>query len=496
MKKLALIIGIFYNFFLAAQSLTQWTEEDGTLGLGYPVPIPVDTPEPFDGFRTYAGLFSKHQSIALENPNVTGHIVGQTRNGQDIWAYVLSDENNLTKYGVKEGVMMINGGIHAREWQSPELLTGIIELLHENSEDQSLHQYLLENTMIITIPVNNVDGFLQTQRFPTLNWLGTDPGFPNTSPRDGRMRRKNMFQVDEDINTQNDHLLGIDLNRNNNPFWATTNSSSANPASIVYHGVAVDSEPETLARLAAANLASEDQFRVYTDAHSFSRLFFSVRTFNTLRNILQTRLLLDFSQHHVAYPAGKFYSNLENTPGSGIGVTSEYFAYTYQIPSWTLEIEPTINGGVEYGGLSRNGHDGFILPESEIKRVREQMAASSLIIWYGQAGPPSITQLRVIDKETETVVFDSEWDIEGENTRILYENSIENIIPEKDYSLLIRFDKPMRTRDMSNTIVNLQGQNINLNPVITASIGGENITLNLDNQQWPNEKNKKLKLTK
>ena len=34
-----------------AQSITKWTEQNGTLGLGYPVPIPVNTPEPFDGFR-------------------------------------------------------------------------------------------------------------------------------------------------------------------------------------------------------------------------------------------------------------------------------------------------------------------------------------------------------------------------------------------------------------------------------------------------------------
>ena len=152
-----------------AQSIVPWTEQNGTLGLGYPVPIPVNTPEPFDGFRTYEGLFSKHQSMAMTNELITGHVVGQTHYNRDIWAYVLSDADNTTRYGVKEGAMMANGGIHAREWQSPETLTQIITDFHEHSADASFYQYLLENATIITIPVNNIDGFLQTQRYPTEN---------------------------------------------------------------------------------------------------------------------------------------------------------------------------------------------------------------------------------------------------------------------------------------------------------------------------------------
>jgi hypothetical protein len=478
-----------------SQSITSWTEQNGTLGLGYPVPFPVNTPEPFDGFRTYEGLFAKHQSMAMNNDYITGHLVGQTHYGRDIWAYLLSDDDDVTKYGVKEGAMMANGGIHAREWQSPETLTQIITDFHDNSEDESFYQYLLENAAIITIPSNNIDGFLQTQRYPDKNWYSNSIG-----PRDGRMRRKNLLNTDENLNTQNDFLNGVDLNRNNNPYWASSSRSSNDPTSIVYHGPASQSEPETAARLAAANLVDSDQFRIYTDVHSFSQVHFANRSFNANLYTLQTRVLSDFTNHHKAYPAGKNYVDRSTftTPGFGIGSTDEYFLTTYQIPSWTLEIEPSgsltpdahpnLPGvGADYGGFANNGHDGFILPESEIRRVREQLAKSFMVAWYGQAGPPSITQLRVIDHTSGAIVFDAEWDINEIGERELYTQYYDEIIAGNDYSLLLRFDKPMRTRNSAGEVVALQGQFTTLNPIIRAISNDSEIELNLNNHRWVNE---------
>ena len=492
MKKVAGLLLLSCGFFVQAQTIVSWTEENGTLGLGYPVPIPVNTMDAFDGFRSYEGLFAKHQSMALNNPNITGHIVGQTHFNRDIWSYVLSDENNLTKYGVKEGAMLINGNIHAREWQSPEVLTGIIELLDENSQDLSLHQFLLENTTIVALPVNNVDGLLQTQRFPDQNWLNV---LGDNRPRDGRMRRKNMLNVDENLSTQNDYLLGVDLNRNNNPFWATSNSSSPIMSELTYHGASAQSEPETRARLNAANLVDADQVRIYTDVHSFTMAHLSVQTNNQSRNILQARLLLDFTQHHRAFPASKNYVNDSSSgPGSGIGSTDEFFATVYEVPSWTLEIEPTFfGGGTDYGGFGRNIHDGFILPEAEITRVREQLAQSFMVVWYGQAGPPSITELKIVEKQTGAVVYDSGWDIQDNGVRQLLVDEIDSILPGEEYSLIVSFDKPMRIRDENGQTVHLQGQVTNpnvfpLNPNITANISGDFLDLDLSNGHWLNQK--------
>lgn len=483
MRVLIALIMICQLSLVNAQSIISWTEQNGTLGLGFPVPIPVDTSEPFDGFRTYNGLFAKHQSIALNNNYIQGHIVGNTVYNRDLWAYMLSDENQLTKYGVKEGAMLVNGGIHAREWQSPEVLTGIMELFDEKSNDESFYQYLLENTAIVAIPVNNIDGFLQTQRFPEQNWYSNQIG-----PRDGRMRRKNLLDTDEDLFTGHDFLLGVDLNRNNSPYWASSNSSSPDETSILHHGPSVESEPETQARLNAAELVDADQVRIYTDVHSFSKVHFSVRTNIANRTVLQKELLEDFTNHHAAFPAGKYYQDIPSGPDVGIGSTDEYFAETYQVPSWTLEIEPGGNGAVEYGGFGNNGHDGFILPESEITRVREQLAESFAVTWYGQAGPPSITQLKIVEKSSGVVVYDASWDITADGERTLFQNTVEHLFIDLDYQLVLTFDKPMRVRDVGKEITYLQGQHsLALNPIILAKLNGENIDLSNSDGSWVNK---------
>ncbi|KAA3649540.1 MAG: hypothetical protein DWP95_02020, partial [Proteobacteria bacterium] len=489
---------LFTSTLLSAQTITQWREQGGPLALGFPVPIPVDTAEPFDGFRTYQGLQDQLQSIDLDNPWINARQVGVTHKQRPIWAYLLGDDNDMTPYGQKESAMMVNGGIHAREWQSPETVTGIIELFHENSQDKGLYQYLLENSTIITIPVLNVDGFLQTQRYPTSNWYSESVG-----PRDGRMRRKNLLNTDEILSTQADYLNGVDLNRNNPPYWATSNSSSANGTSIVYHGPGAQSEPETQALLVAADLVEPSQLRIYTDLHSFSQVHFANRSFNNDLNILQSRVLANFTRHHRALPGAKNYVDRSGftQPGFGIGSTDEYFQNTYQIPAWTLETEPsnTLNPdahpdlpgfSADYGGVVTNGHSGFISPDSAIRRIREQLAQSFAVAWYTQAGPPAIIQYRLIDQQTDNIVFDAAWDADrnDENHRNFYQHVFAPLKPGRTYSLQLRFNKPMRYRNKSGEVAILPGHNIQLTPYIRYQIGEESIDLELINDTWLNQK--------
>ena len=442
-------------FAASAQRLVEWTEQAGELGLGYPVPIPVDTPLPFDGFRSYLGLHARHQDLMLTNDWITGSIVGATTAGRDIWAYQLGDGNNKTVTGLLEAAMMTQAGVHPREWQSPELVTGIMETLVARQGDHWLYQYLMENTNIVLLPVLNIDSFLQTQRYPSSNYLDSD----GNSPRDGRMRRKNMRAVDEDINTVADHLLGVDLNRNNAPFWATSQRSSPSPQSLVYHGPQLQSEPEIQAMLAASRLGPETRLRLYTDVHSFGRDLFSVQTGNNRHASIQANLMGLFSSFHVTLPGSKFYIPAPSNPftSPAYGSTDEYFAVTYEIPSFTLEVEPG-NGGVEYGGFGSNGHDGFILPESQIRRVRDNMAPTFAISYYHQAGPPAISALRFIDQASGAVVFDAEWDVTGPNQRSLHRHAIQPLQLDHQYVLWIAWDKPMRWRDEAGNVIALPGQ--------------------------------------
>jgi hypothetical protein len=465
-----------------AQLLTEWVENNPAadptkLALGYPTPIPVDTPLPFDGFRTYAGLHMRHQDLAVTTPWVHGHEIGTTLNGRTIWAYRLGDEDKQTAYGFPEPATLTNGGIHAREWQTPEVVTGILELMATYPNDNHFYDYLRDNVNMIVIPSLNIDGFLQTQRFPTQNYLQSDPNSPNTSPRDGRMRRKNMLGADENLLTVIDHLRGVDLNRNNAPYWSTDpGRSSPDINSLVHHGSNPQSEPETRALDVAAELGPAEQLRIYTDVHSFSQVHFWDNGNNTRLNALTARVLNQFTDHHAAFPAGKNYFAVPPATNVGIGTTSEYFFAGYQVPSWTLEVEPSggqafhpnlPGAGGDYGGVVTNGHDGFILPESQIRRVREELAQSFAAVFYQQAGPASIKAWRIFDAETGAMIYEAEWDRVDDRNRELFVNQIQPLQLAHDYIAWVAYDKPMRWME-NGEIAPFPGQN----PGFLATFGG------------------------
>ncbi len=480
-------------------SLVEWVEnapitDVSKIALGYPVPIPVDTPLPFDGFRTYSGLHARHQDLELTTPWVHGSVVGATFSERPIWAYRLGDGNLETAYGLPEQAMLSNGGIHAREWQSPEVATGIMELLALAEPDHFLVDYLRENANIVVIPVLNVDGFLQTQRYPSMNWIGADPRYPESWPRDGRMRRKNMRGVDEILGTESDHLFGIDLNRNNAPFWADSGSSSPNVRELVYHGAGAASEPETRALDAAAQLGPALQLSMYTDIHSFSQVHFWDRSSNDRLTNLTERLLRTFSLHHEQFPAGKYYyfDRAWALPiDQGIGTTSEYFTHIYQVPAWTLEVEPSggehdglPGAGADYGGLGRNGHDGFILPESEVERVRTELAQTFAVAYYQQSGPPSIQAVRITDAATGAVVVDAQWDTADATSRRQFLFQAQPLQLGRDYRVWTAWNKPMRWRE-DGEVTTLPGKHpATLNMERTAESSAGPLTVDLGEPGW------------
>ena len=434
---------------------TIWTYTNTQTGgnnkaLGYPVPVPVESLLPVDGFRSYASLHARHQDLMLVSDKITGQVVGNTYNGRPIWAYIFSDSDSVNDEGfLAEGAVMQNGAIHAREWASPEVVTGIMERLAENEGDNGLYDYLLNNLNIVILPVMNVDGFLQTQRFYNTVRATTYANDPSDWPRDGRMRRKNMRQVDESLDTTNDTLGGIDLNRNNSPYWNTSTGSSSNSSALTYHGNSAGSEPEAQALYAAARLGPEDRLRFYIDSHSFSQLWYMSNTNNSRRNNIAAKLGSRMRQ-----ATSNSYYVSPDPAGSGIGTTEEYFAETYDIPSYTLEIEPGSNGSVQYGGFGVS-HSGFILPESEIARVRNELADASIIAWYMQSGPAAVKAIQVRQSADNTVVFEGSWDAVSSTERVWNTAVNDGLASGVEYTIWVAYNKPMRWLDDEDNVSQL-----------------------------------------
>ena len=169
--------------------LFTYTDDDNSgtnIALGYPPPVPVASMTPVAGFREYASLFAQHQSLLALNDEVDGEVVGETLAGREIWAYVIGDADATTAEGFAEAAVLVNGGIHAREWQTPEAVTALFEALVAGKADGGFVQYLVENLNTVLVPVNNVDGFIQTQLYPV------NVTADREQPREGRMRRKNL----------------------------------------------------------------------------------------------------------------------------------------------------------------------------------------------------------------------------------------------------------------------------------------------------------------
>ncbi|MGD9582426.1 MAG: M14 family zinc carboxypeptidase [Lysobacterales bacterium] len=492
---------------LAQARIVEWSAttntnpNDNQLALGYPVPIPVDTPLPFAGFRSYAGLLFRHQDLAANSGLVAASVIGTTQAGRDIWAYRIGDADDRTRSGAAEPAVLINGGIHAREWQSPEVVTGLMELLVGKAGDNGYYRFLLDNVNFVLIPVLNVDGFLQTQRFPRSNWIGSDPDDPpnssQPSPRDGRMRRKNMLGADEVLSSFGDHLGGVDLNRNNPPFWASATGSSADGRSLVFRGSAPQSEPETAALVQAAALGPATALRLYMDAHSFGRELLWTRTANPRLTAQSEALVALFSNHHRAFPGARRYAfPLSNqlSVNVGIGTTSEFFNQAFSVPSWTLEIEPPGSSlshpgellcGAGYGGVVENCHDGFILPESEITRVREQLAETMSALAYRQSGPPSVVEVRITDRASGAMIFQSVWEADAAGGRRQIVHQTQHLQLERDYTLTIVYDKPMRWRNGEGVVVPFPGMSL-ANLITSQRLAGEQGLLSMitSNPRW------------
>ncbi len=493
-RRIIVAVALTMPLLAAAQVVNTFTQTQtgsNLRPLGFPVPVPIASLAPIDGFRDYASLHARLQSLALQSPEVAAHQVGSTHAGRSIWAYAISTAALIDREGRAKPAFFINATTHAREWGVPEIATGLVERMVDGANDSALVRYLLDNTRLVIIPVQNIDGFLQTQRFPTQAAVGRDPRFPGNWPRDGRMRRKNMPGVDEVLTSFGDHLLGVDLNRNHPPFWGTVTNGGqlTNPSDLTYRGLGPQSEPEVQALLTAANLAPVSRIRLGIDAHAHQKVFFSANTGRTRLNAIQSRLLTVVAAHHASVPTaagqpnGRFYSDVPDPPNSGIGVAAEYFAYQWLVPAWTLEIEPGELAAQEYGGTA-DSHGGFVLPASQVRRVREAWSESHLMAFYFMAGPPHLARVRVRDGATGQLLVEQRWEYRPASLdRQLVTERFAALRAGRQVRVELAFSKPMRHR-VNGVVAELPGVSVPLLPQVWMDRAGQRTQLATASGEW------------
>ena len=137
-------------------------------------------------------------------------------------------------------VIMMEANIHACEWITGASTFFLIDWLLTNYGSDAGATFLLDSYHLVIIPVANPDGYEYSRR-----------------SKDTRLWRKNRRTVGG--------CHGVDLNRNFNAFWA-----SSEICSIEYPGSSAHSEPETRALESVFN-HFQQRMVMYLAVHAYSQ---------------------------------------------------------------------------------------------------------------------------------------------------------------------------------------------------------------------------------
>ncbi|CAL4106869.1 unnamed protein product, partial [Meganyctiphanes norvegica] len=284
----------------------------------------------WDKYYRASSIQQFSEELASNNDNIELLRIGTTRGGRTIQALVIADnaKREVNWYNSRhrpssKPIIMLEFGLHAREWISPAVGTYIA------NELSKMGSSFLQHATWILIPLANPDGY-------------------EYSHTNDRMWRKNRRP-----NTKNYKCPGVDLNRNFDIKWATTGSSS-NPCSEVYHGTSPMSEPESIAIKKLITRFSNIQ--VYMSIHSYSQVV--LYPFAYTEDPAPTeRELRNFAMAFTSNikEKGEKLSMVQQAGyGYQSGGGSDDYAYKQGIPyAYTLE-------------LPDKGNYGFLMPESEI----------------------------------------------------------------------------------------------------------------------------------
>ncbi|XP_042242037.1 carboxypeptidase B-like [Homarus americanus] len=191
----------------------------------------------FDRFMKYEEILEYLKELPRQYPDrVRLEEVGHSVESRPIHLLVISSDVHSSSTANKP-VILIDGGIHAREWVSPAAVLYIVEQLLQSPAMTSDVEWR-------TLPLLNPDGYIYT-------WTKD------------RLWRKNRATTSEI------GCVGVDLNRNFG-FHFGESGTSPKPCSTVYHGPVAFSEPESQA-LRDTLQQESSRTKAYVTFHSYGQ---------------------------------------------------------------------------------------------------------------------------------------------------------------------------------------------------------------------------------
>lgn len=218
---------------------------------------------------TYEYMVSDIQRLQQQYGSLmTVQVIGQSLDGRDIYDIIVGNPS-------AQRSLLIQGGLHAREYMNPLLVMKQMELCLTYYNTATIDNYslssLLSNTNIHFIPMSNPDG-------TTISQLGID----GIRSEDLRQTILNSYQfdlstgrvaasLDSYLRIWKSNARGVDLNHNFDAGWAGLMNDPGQPSFSNYRGPMAASEPETQALV---NVTLNNPIKATLSYHSMGSILY------------------------------------------------------------------------------------------------------------------------------------------------------------------------------------------------------------------------------
>ncbi len=196
---------------------------------------------PFDeNYPSVDELYGWYIELETNYPHiVTRHHIGHSWEGRNLWVLEITGSNTQVE---KKPSILIDGGMHAREWSSIQVASYLTWRLIDGYDSNDTIHWLINNRRIFVMPVLNPDGYIYDG--------------------DGDISRRQNWRKNRNDSIPGDNI-GVDLNRNWDIYWR---EGSDYPHRDDYRGEKPFSENETLA---LKEFIIENDIQSYQNLHSY-----------------------------------------------------------------------------------------------------------------------------------------------------------------------------------------------------------------------------------
>ncbi|XP_055911484.1 carboxypeptidase B-like [Eupeodes corollae] len=283
----------------------------------------------WDEYQDIDVIYEFMREIRAANPELCRlYTIGKTAEGRELKVMRISDNPKDNKK------IWIDGGIHAREWISPAVVTYILDNLMSNWS--TLPKYLTSKTWYI-MPVMNPDGYMYSRST-------------------NRMWRKNRSK------SSRNSCSGVDLNRNFDINWKGPGSST-NPCSDTYRGSAPASELETQAVTRFLGRRKKN-LGAYLTYHSYGEMIVYPWAYKTakVRDHKDLQKAAELAVNNIQNETGRAYRAATTYELLGVaGGGSDDWSRASLGTKYVYTVE-----------LRDRGYYGFVLPKAQIKATARE----------------------------------------------------------------------------------------------------------------------------